>query len=724
MKQETALRWLAGLGLAVTASLASAGQCPAKPAPGSVISDPPMIYASNGVVGGKLAAWFDGDPAGGNITGRYCLLHTDVLGRTREAPVIRLKPGERIGFTAENHMPSTPITAAHAWNPALGTPCTPEAVMRSFAFNLHMHGTSAMPGCGSDEVITTVVQPGGSWKYDMRFPVNSPPGMDWYHPHIHTLAQDQMLGGMTGAVIVDNPAQLPNVVRNLRERVLILRDQDRAPAPAGVTYLERPDVLADRALPRAQRSIFDALNQPATDAELDKLLAGGTLLVTQDGGKSVHPAVVPPWKDLSVNWVSPRFQPTAAGVAGYAAPGVIRMEGRREFWRVANASADSYVRLQVRYSGAPKTFWLASMDGVPLTGAGGGFLFDPLNPLGVLLGLGESANRLLPRNELLLPPGSRAEFVIDAPLIGQTAEVVSLAYETAADSNPQRTLAKVQAPSLLSLLTSGLTFGTTLGQSRTRFVDSASLLPAAKNHHTLYFSQDDEAGEFYITEDASTDPDPGPEKAFGMRDGPSIVVPPGAVQQWRIENRATEAHVFHIHQIHFRVLGRQPAADSLTQELDRMALRDTVDLPAWSGSGPYPAVTLRMYFNEADIRGNFVYHCHILEHEDNGMMAIVRVGSPVVVAGAKLRAAIALAEAGRRVDSAGTGYRSGKVAFTRGHWFAANSLRGEVVERLENSGGLWNALRDRNGRLLDPAQCRAVRKGEKSALLSGAAVVQ
>jgi len=35
-------------------------------------------------------------------------------------------------------------------------------------------------------------------------------------------------------------------------------------------------------------------------------------------------------------------------------------------------------------------------------------------------------------------------------------------------------------------------------------------------------------------------------------------------------------------------------------------------------------VTLRMDFRGPDV-GDFVYHCHILDHEDNGMMAIIRV---------------------------------------------------------------------------------------------------
>ena len=45
-------------------------------------------------------------------------------------------------------------------------------------------------------------------------------------------------------------------------------------------------------------------------------------------------------------------------------------------------------------------------------------------------------------------------------------------------------------------------------------------------------------------------------------------------------------------------------------------------VPAWKGTGPYPNVTLRMHFS---IAGRLVYHCHILDDEDGGMMAAILV---------------------------------------------------------------------------------------------------
>ena len=68
-----------------------------------------------------------------------------------------------------------------------------------------------------------------------------------------------------------------------------------------------------------------------------------------------------------------------------------------------------------------------------------------------------------------------------------------------------------------------------------------------------------------------------------MDQPPNIVVHAGTVEDWVIENRAQEDHIFHIHQLHFQVLAvnGQPVNDP--------ALRDTVDIPYWSGTAPIQA---------------------------------------------------------------------------------------------------------------------------------------
>jgi FtsP/CotA-like multicopper oxidase with cupredoxin domain len=137
----------------------------------------------------------------------------------------------------------------------------------------------------------------------------------------------------------------------------------------------------------------------------------------------------------------------------------------------------------------------------------------------------------------------------------------------------------------------------------------------------LYFSEElvnprdpKSATRFFITEEGHTPMvfDPGKME-------PSITVHQGDVEDWTVENRSREVHTFHIHQIHFLVVGSRGAG------WEEPTLRDTVNIPAWSGFGEYPRLVLRMDFRDADVAGIIPFHCHIAQHLDGGMMAVVRV---------------------------------------------------------------------------------------------------
>ena len=106
---------------------------------------------------------------------------------------------------------------------------------------------------------------------------------------------------------------------------------------------------------------------------------------------------------------------------------------------------------------------------------------------------------------------------------------------------------------------------------------------------------------------------------FSLSDPPAITTTVGEVEDWTIENRSGETHAFHIHQIHFRFMAVNGVAQVDPQ------LQDTVVVPEWSGSGAYPSVTLRMDFRDPEIAGTFVLQCRVLDHEDAGMMAKIRV---------------------------------------------------------------------------------------------------
>jgi FtsP/CotA-like multicopper oxidase with cupredoxin domain len=105
-----------------------------------------------------------------------------------------------------------------------------------------------------------------------------------------------------------------------------------------------------------------------------------------------------------------------------------------------------------------------------------------------------------------------------------------------------------------------------------------------------------------------------------MSNPPAIVTTQGNVEDWTVENRTGENHEFHIHQTHFMLM----AANGVAVPASQQQMQDTIQVPYWTGSGPYPSVTLRMDFRKTQ-PGDSVYHCHILGHEDNGMMAILRI---------------------------------------------------------------------------------------------------
>ena len=92
-----------------------------------------------------------------------------------------------------------------------------------------------------------------------------------------------------------------------------------------------------------------------------------------------------------------------------------------------------------------------------------------------------------------------------------------------------------------------------------------------------------------------------------------VSVPLGNVEEWTIRNDTDDVHSFHIHQVHFQVI----AVNGRPQEFN--ALADTVRVPE-RGS-----ITLLIPFNNPDIAGRFVFHCHVLKHEDRGMMANIEV---------------------------------------------------------------------------------------------------
>ena len=106
-------------------------------------------------------------------------------------------------------------------------------------------------------------------------------------------------------------------------------------------------------------------------------------------------------------------------------------------------------------------------------------------------------------------------------------------------------------------------------------------------------------------------------------------VPLGDVERWTIRNKADELHVFHIHQTDFQVVAINGKRRRFT------GYQDTVNLPAATrknGRLVPGEVTVIIPFTNPLMVGQFVYHCHIVQHADQGMMANIKVVAPAAPA--------------------------------------------------------------------------------------------
>jgi FtsP/CotA-like multicopper oxidase with cupredoxin domain len=234
---------------------------------------------------------------------------------------------------------------------------------------------------------------------------------------------------------------------------------------------------------------------------------------------------------------------------------------------------------------------------------------------------GMAGNRALWVKHVGVPPGGRIEFVVKGPAEGAKGMLVTRSVNTGAagENDPARPLATIvtsaDAPeprSKLSLSPEPLPAQTTTWIGNVKPVRT----------RRLYFSETPQDPNdpnspttFMLTVEGQT------PKPFDMNATvPNITVQQGDVEDWIIENRTQELHDFHIHQIHFMLL------EWFGLPVDEPFLRDTVNVPFWDGKSPqYPMVRLRMDFRDPSAVGTFVYHCHLLEHEDGGMMGLIRV---------------------------------------------------------------------------------------------------
>jgi FtsP/CotA-like multicopper oxidase with cupredoxin domain len=513
-------RWLPAIIIIILCGFSLnvlADDCPARPANGSVVNDPYSISSQNGVLKAQFILAHSVDQAGYT---HYCYKY-NASGQIEEAPTLRLNPGDQLELDVLNRIQNNDAMKMKMSMPkSQGQICGDGGDATLDSTNVHFHGLNVPPVCHQDDVIDTLIQPGSpGFHFSIKIPTTEPPGLYWYHPHIHGFTEFQVNGGAAGAIVVEGMEKYRPEVQGLTERIFVIRQQYLVPW-------------------------------------------------------------IPGPYELSVNYNIAPFVGT---------PPTIQMQaGEQQFWRVANASLQDFLQLQVVVNEKPEKLQIIALDGYPLAD-------------------------VKYEKTILIPPAGRAEFIVTAPPAGGSAVFYTQAYSTGPTGNADlaETLANIQVTNQNQNQASHMPNSSAPASPEgLKFSDLSAVKVTAERK--LYFSE--EFGgtngpiQFYITVDGQK------QRVFEADEKPVITTKVGAVEDWTIENRALETHAFHMHQIHFKVM------EIDGKPVGQPELRDTIEIPYWSGSGPYHSVKVRMDFRDPTIAGTFLFHCHILLHEDLGMM--------------------------------------------------------------------------------------------------------
>jgi FtsP/CotA-like multicopper oxidase with cupredoxin domain len=571
-----------------------------------------------------------------------------------------LSPSPRPSGSAAGHDMTMPMTAATMspdgcavldFDQPLPPPSTPGYLGKKRIFsatpsmnetdtNLHTHGFHVDPNVDNVfKVLSNDGTPGATRQcvYRFAFYPSQYVGTYWYHSHMHGIAQAQVGGGLAGTIIVDPALPTPR----LPEHVLLIKDYQPVQfADTNRVAQERLSAAQGdpgrKTVPSPIRS-FDPQNppswlsgQPITTAEHCPT-AGRLVHWTVNGYPLSDPAIA----------LGP--QPPAPGSSlppSLPPPLSIVHPGERVLYRAVNATSESFVNLRLLdASGTVETLDVVGRDGVPVDGHSG-------NPEALVA----------ERSNVLLPPGGRADVVI----VGQTrpqlviADSVCTGYlgdwiprrnivEIAPNTNvPDPAATPTPAPLLRgTIATASAPRVAKRGESDADIFLRTNPHPARKR--VLTFTQYDQAGPslgaFYLFETTggynafSEQPfwlaKPSKPTLPGEHFLPTIVAKAGTTEEWTLVNATGEVHAFHIHQLTFVTDFNPFEGGDVHVRQDVVAIPAAIMDPSKPQNGNFPwlkpeKVVIRMDFTNAQ-RGVYVYHCHMLFHEDRGMMGIIQV---------------------------------------------------------------------------------------------------
>lgn len=508
-----------------------------------------------------------------------------------------------------------------------------------------------------------------------------PSGINWFHAHVHGQAMPDVMAGQSGIL------QVGDLLETLRATPKLSQEATAALDKTDVVYLGLRDIqlevkagdTPDRILPHGTSGMLTDYNSTACPSQSNPPPSVPPALPSISGpGFCAHHGIAngtstDETKDLV--WLFT--------VNGQAFPTIRTTAGRNQLWRIANLSANVTYLVELTRdddtSASPQPLDVLSLDGI-VAGT------TPPNSPDLKVGVIIHHLLLMPasRAEVFVPApksGSAPMTLITAGIttgqIGDPWPRISLAHVVAppviTERNEQAPAAPPAVqPSLPEIVLSGAALrsspapaSASIAAKYVEPTNCVTLPPGQIVRRRITFSNpsDFELESEVVTPDGTPidnkhtiGPGPFPEGAMDAPETVPHVCPRlGEQEVWELVNKTGELHNFHIHQSKFRLslpsdpgvpqgsLAPQdptgiiakyvPEAQGATPDANVDVWHDTLPVPPAEISGNQVIAPGRVFvtipFLAREQVGFFVFHCHILEHEDGGMMAVVQVFDPV-----------------------------------------------------------------------------------------------
>jgi L-ascorbate oxidase len=555
------------------------------------------------------------------------------------APTLVAKPGQTIRVGLNNRLTPEPgckppdINIPHCFN----------------STNLHSHGLWVSPAGNSDNVLITI-RPKVSFEYEYNIPATHPAGTFWYHPHLHGSTALQVASGMAGALIVRGE-RAPTPQRN-GDVDTLLRDHAGAPFRERIVLLQQVQYACRDTQGRVKTKMVRDRQDPNKLNVIDWVCEAGDV-----GG-------IDAYKGTAVNVDGSRGVPVGATIEGYNLFGPSSWKesgrytsingeilptfpdartGRVERWRTIHAGVRDSINLQfvpMNASANPERLrspaehdrWIAQ------------FCSGATLPQFEIASDGLTHTRAIRRTQTVLQPGYRSDLLMVFPKPGRYCVIDG---SVAADGSIS---AAAESRRLLGIV--NVTQDLTVENEPTLYLKQMLARSArawmpndVKARVVRDLERDLGLGAFVphpTIEPSELTPNSGQRVEFDIGGTPTRFMVNGQpydpktartlilnnVEEWTLTSR-TGGHPFHIHVNPFQIVSVK------NQRGDEVSGADSAD-PDYADTHDTwrdtlfvkQGYTLTVRTRYQRYIGEYVLHCHILDHEDQGMMQNVRVVLP------------------------------------------------------------------------------------------------